>query len=85
MSLQRTVRTRISEICRGINEFKRGHQPRNNLAKMRMVICFSDSHSIILNRWKNYFSQIFNVHNVSDVRQTEVHTVLLKLKLIFQG
>jgi hypothetical protein len=31
-----------------------------------------DSHCI-LNRWKNYFSQLFNVHNVSDVRQIEVH------------
>jgi hypothetical protein len=25
-------------------------------------------------RWKNYFSQLLNVHNVSDVRQIEVHT-----------
>jgi hypothetical protein len=29
---------------------------------------FADSHSI-LNKWKNYFSQLLNVHNVSDVRQ----------------
>jgi hypothetical protein len=28
----------------------------------------------ILNRWKNYFSQLLNVHNVSDVKQIEVHT-----------
>jgi hypothetical protein len=28
----------------------------------------------ILNGWKNYFSQLLNVHNVSDVRQIEVHT-----------
>jgi hypothetical protein len=32
----------------------------------------ADSHSF-LNRWKNY-SQLLNVHNVSDVRQVEVHT-----------
>jgi hypothetical protein len=31
------------------------------------------SHNI-LNRWKNYFSQLLNVHSVSDVRQIEVHT-----------
>jgi hypothetical protein len=31
-----------------------------------------DSHNI-LNRWENYFSQLLNVHNVSDVRQIEVH------------
>jgi hypothetical protein len=28
----------------------------------------------ILNRWKKHFSHLFNVHNVSDVRQIEVHT-----------
>jgi hypothetical protein len=27
------------------------------------------------NGWKNNFSQLLNVHNVSDVRQIEVHTV----------
>jgi hypothetical protein len=33
----------------------------------------ANSHNI-LNRWKNYFSQLLNVHNASDVRQLEVHT-----------
>jgi hypothetical protein len=33
----------------------------------------ADSHSI-LNKQKNYFSQLLNVHNVSDVKQIEVHT-----------
>jgi hypothetical protein len=32
----------------------------------------ADSHNI-LNRWKYYFSQLLVVHNVSDVRQIEVH------------
>jgi hypothetical protein len=32
----------------------------------------SASHNI-LNRWKNYFSQLLNVHDVSDVRQINVH------------
>jgi hypothetical protein len=31
-----------------------------------------DSHNI-LNRWKSYFSNLLNVHNISDVRQIEVH------------
>jgi hypothetical protein len=31
----------------------------------------ADSHNI-LNRWKNYFSQLLNVHRVSDVRQIEI-------------
>jgi hypothetical protein len=28
----------------------------------------ADSHNI-LNMWKNYFSQLLNMHNVRDVRQ----------------
>jgi hypothetical protein len=32
----------------------------------------ADSHNI-LNRWKNYFSQLLNVHSVIHVRQIEVH------------
>ena len=33
----------------------------------------SDSHSIVA-RWRNYFSQLFNVHGVKDIRQAEIHT-----------
>jgi hypothetical protein len=33
----------------------------------------ADSHSI-LNRWKNYFCQLLNLHGVNDVRQNEIHT-----------
>jgi hypothetical protein len=25
-------------------------------------------------RWRNHFSQLFNVHGVKDVRQAEIHT-----------
>jgi hypothetical protein len=34
----------------------------------------ADSHNI-LNRWENNFSQLLNLHNVSDVRYIEVHTL----------
>jgi hypothetical protein len=27
-----------------------------------------------MNRWKNFFSQLLNVHRVGDVRQIEIHT-----------
>ena len=33
----------------------------------------TNSHSVLA-RWRNHFSQLFNVHGVSDVRQTEIHT-----------
>ena len=34
----------------------------------------ADSHSITA-RWRNYFSQLLNVHEVNDVRQAEIHAV----------
>jgi hypothetical protein len=61
----------IRYLYRGINGFKKGYKPRNNLAKDGNGDLLADSHNI-LNRWKNYFSQLLNVHNVSDVRQIEV-------------
>jgi hypothetical protein len=42
----------IRGLFRGIHEFKRGYQLRNNLVK----------------------DELLNVHNVSDVRQIEMHT-----------
>jgi hypothetical protein len=27
-----------------------------------------------LNRWKDYFCQVSNVHEINDVRQAEIHT-----------
>jgi hypothetical protein len=56
----------IIGLYRGINEFKSGYQPRNNLVKDENGDLLADSHDI-LNKWKNYFSQLLNVHNVSDV------------------
>jgi hypothetical protein len=74
MSLQRTIRTRTSDTC--IEEYmnlRRDYQPRNNLVKDDNDDLLADSHKI-LNRWNNYFSQLLNVHNVSDVRHIEIHT-----------
>jgi hypothetical protein len=63
----------IRDLYRGINEFKRGYQPRNNLVNNENGDLLAYSHNI-LNRWKNYFSQLLNVCSVSDVRQIEVNT-----------
>jgi hypothetical protein len=38
---------------------------------MRMVIC-SQIQSV-LDRWKNFFNQVVNVHGVHDVRQMDIH------------
>jgi hypothetical protein len=60
-------------LYRGMNGFKRGYQPRSNLVKDENGDLLADPHNIS-NRWKNYFSQLLNVHGVSDVRQIEIHT-----------
>jgi hypothetical protein len=44
---------------RGINEFKRGYQPRSILVKGESDYLLSDSHRV-LNRWENYFSQLLH-------------------------
>jgi hypothetical protein len=33
----------------------------------------TDSHNILA-RWRSNFSQLFNVHGLNDVRQTDIHT-----------
>jgi hypothetical protein len=57
--LAKTIRTRTLE---------RG----SNLVKDENGDLLADPHNI-LNRWKNYFSQLLNVHRVSGVRQIEIH------------
>jgi hypothetical protein len=52
---------------------RRGYQPRNNFVKDENGDMLADSHNIS-NRWKNYYSQLLNVYNVSDVRQIKIHT-----------
>jgi hypothetical protein len=63
----------IRDLYRVINEFEKGHQPRNNLVKDEKSNLSADPHKI-LNRWKNYFYQLFNVHGASVLRQNDMHT-----------
>jgi hypothetical protein len=55
------------------NKFKKGCQPRNNLFKDENGDLLADYNNI-LKRGKSYFSQLLNGHNISDVRQIEIHT-----------
>ncbi|PNF22344.1 hypothetical protein B7P43_G18298 [Cryptotermes secundus] len=63
----------IRDLYRGISDFNRGYQPSSNLVKDENGELLADSQNI-LNRWRNYFSQLLNVHRVSDVRQTGIDT-----------
>jgi hypothetical protein len=63
----------IRDLYRGINEFKKGYQTRTNLVKDERGDLLVEHHKI-LNRWKNYFCQLLNVHGEGGIRETEMQT-----------
>jgi hypothetical protein len=62
----------IRDVHRRIYVFQRGYQPVSNLVKDENGDLLAVSHNN-LNRWKNYYSQLLNVHGVSNVRQMKIH------------
>ena len=65
--------TNTTDLYRCINDFRKGHHPRTNIVMDGKSDLVPVSHSILA-RWRNHFSQLFNVHGVNDFRQTEIHT-----------
>jgi hypothetical protein len=51
----------------------KGYQPRINIIKEENGNLLADPQNV-LNRWKNFFNQVLNVHGVYDVRQMDIHT-----------
>jgi len=69
--LKLKVRSTMSGTCIGaLMTSRRG----TNLVKDEKGDLVADSHSIMA-RWRNYYSQLMNVHEVKDVRQAEIHTL----------
>jgi hypothetical protein len=62
----------IRDLYRGTSDFKKCYQPRTNIVQDEKGDLVIECHSILV-RWRNHFSQMFNVHGVRDVRQTETH------------
>jgi hypothetical protein len=60
-------------LYRGMNGFEKGYQLRANIVRDEMGNSVTDCYSILA-RWRNYFSQLFNVHGASDVRQRQINT-----------
>jgi hypothetical protein len=60
----------VRHLCSSISDFNGGSQPRTNIVKDEKGD-FADLHNI-LPIWRNHISQLFKVHGVSDVRQTEI-------------
>ncbi|KAJ4430619.1 hypothetical protein ANN_19208 [Periplaneta americana] len=65
----------IRDLYKGIKQFKNGYQAKVNVIKDENDDLLADSHSI-LNRWKNYFGQLLNIHrpNRNDRNEIEIQT-----------
>ena len=63
----------IRDLYRGINDFQKGYHPRTNILKDEKGDTVTDCHNILA-KWRYHFSQLFNVHGVNEIRQTEIHT-----------
>ena len=60
-------------MYRGIGDFKKSYQPRTNVVKDEKGGLVVDYYSIVA-RWRDYFSQLLNVHGVNDIKHTYIHT-----------
>jgi hypothetical protein len=63
----------IRDLYQGIIDWKKVYQPRTKIVMDEKGDLVTDSHTILA-RWRKHFSQVLNVHMISDVRQTEIHT-----------
>jgi hypothetical protein len=62
------------KVLHRVNSYsKKCYQPRTNTVKAEKGDLVTDSHNILA-RWRGQFSQLFNVHEINDVRQTDRHT-----------
>jgi hypothetical protein len=76
MSLKQTVKDKTSRdlyeeypVLRNVNESMKGYRPVSNRVKDGNDGLLAHAYHI-LNRWKNYFCQLWNLRGVNDVRQT---------------
>jgi hypothetical protein len=60
-------------LYRGINEFKKGYQPRINIINNENGNLLADPQNV-WNRWKTFFNQVLNIQEVHNVRQKDIQT-----------
>jgi hypothetical protein len=63
----------IRDWYRDISYCKEGYWPRTDTVKDEKGDLVADCHSISV-RWRNHSSQLLNVNEVNDVRQTEIRS-----------
>jgi hypothetical protein len=59
----------IRDFYGGISDFKKGDQPRTNIANNKKGDLVTDFNSILA-RWSKHFSELLNVHRVNDIIKT---------------
>ena len=55
----------MAGLYKSINNFKNIYQTRINIVEAVKDDVVTDSHTILF-RWKNYFSQLINVHEIHE-------------------
>ena len=62
-------------MCKGINEFKKGYQPRAYVIKKHdcAIVAYTTS---ILSRWEQFFSNLLNVNQSTSYKRSEVYTAV---------
>jgi len=63
----------VRDLYRGINDFKKGYQPRSIKVNDEKGELVADPHSIMA-MWRNYFSQLLNVMRIMAGRSTHSRT-----------
>jgi hypothetical protein len=63
-------------MYRGLNEFKKVYQPRTNLVKDQNGDMIAESYNV-LNRWKNYFCRLLNVHGDNSQKCVQLSCILI--------
>jgi hypothetical protein len=65
--------TNIRDLYRGISEFKKGYKHRINFITYENFNLLAYPQNF-LNRWKNFFNHVLNVHGIDNIRQNDVQT-----------
>jgi hypothetical protein len=80
MSWKLIIKKNIRDLYRGINEFKKGYQTRINIIKHENGNLIADPQNV-LNRWKNFFNHVLNVHMFHDVRSLMQEPSLVEVEI----
>ena len=64
----------IQEMYKGINEFKKGYQPRACIKRKNVGRVVANTTSI-LSRWEQFYSHLLNVNQSTNLNVSEIYTV----------